>query len=66
MHNPDRPRVAEWFYLVVLWGVWNIFKFVFNGPVSLFSLVRAVTRESVTNQEVRLQGRRRVPTNSGS
>ena len=65
MHNPDRLRVAEWFYLVVMWGVWNIFNF-FNGPVSLFCLVRAVTRESVTNQAVRLQGRRRVPTNSGS
>ena len=47
-------------------GVAGISSIFFNGPVSLFCLVRAVTRESVTNQAVRLQGRRRVPTNSGS
>lgn len=55
----------EWLHLVVLWGIWDAFKFVLNGPVSLFRLVRAVTREQMTDQEVRPQDRGRVPTNSG-
>ena len=51
----------EWLHLVVLWGIWYAFKFVINGPVSLFLLVRAVMREQMTNQT----GWVRVPINSG-
>ena len=54
----------EWLHLVVLWGIWNAFKFVLNGPVSLFRLVRAVMREQVMAQAVRPQDRRRAPINS--
>lgn len=35
----------EWLHLVVLWGIWNAFKFVLNGPASPFRLARAVLRE---------------------
>ena len=54
----------EWLHLVVLWGLWNAFKFVRNGPVSLFRLVRAIMRERMMAQTMRPQDRRRVPTNS--
>ncbi|VEJ58837.1 Uncharacterised protein [Arachnia propionica] len=54
----------EWLHLVVLWGLWNAFKFVLNGPVSLFRLVRAVMREQMMAQAVRPKDRVRVSTNS--
>lgn len=54
----------EWLHLVVLRGIWNAFKFVLNGPVSLFRLVRAIMREQMMAQSVRPTGRVRVPTNS--
>lgn len=54
----------EWLHLVVLWGIWNAFKFVLNGPVSLFRLVRAIMREQMRAQEVRPKDRGRVPINS--
>lgn len=56
----------EWLHLVVPWGIWNAFKFVLNGPASLFRLVRAVMREQVMAQAVRPTDRVRVPTNSRS
>nr|WP_315566613.1 hypothetical protein [Arachnia propionica] len=61
MHDPDPP---EWLHLVVLWGIWNAFKFVLNGPVSLFRLVRAVMREQMMAQAVRPKDRVRVSANS--
>jgi len=65
VHDPD-PTVGppEWLHLVVLWGLWNAFKFVLNGPVSLFRLVRAVMREQMMAQAVRPKDRVRVSTNS--
>lgn len=60
----DRGTPA-WLHLVVLWGIWNAFKFVLNGPVSLFRLVRAVMQEQKTTQAMRPQDRQRVPTSSG-
>lgn len=64
VHDPDRTWGAEWLHLVVLWGIWNAFKFVLNGPVSLFRLVRAVMRERMMTKAVRPQDRGRVPINS--
>lgn len=57
-------RAPEWLHLVVLWGIWNAFKFVLNGPVSLFHLVRAIMRDQMMAQTVRPTNRGRVPTNS--
>lgn len=54
----------EWLHLVVLWGIWNAFKFILNGPVSLFRLVRAIMRDQMMAQTVRPTNRGRVPTNS--
>lgn len=54
----------EWLHLVVLWGLWNAFKFVLNGPVSLFRLVRAVMREQMMAQAVCPKDWVRVSTNS--
>ncbi len=54
----------EWVHLVVLWGIWNAFKFILNGPISLFRLVRAIMRERMMAQAVRPTNRVRVPTNS--
>lgn len=54
----------EWLHLVVLWGIWNAFKFVLNGPVSLFGLARAIMREQRMAQAMRPKDRVRVPTNS--
>ncbi len=54
----------EWLHLVVLWGIWNAFKFILNGPISLFRLVQAVRREQMMAQVVRPTGRVRVSTNS--
>lgn len=54
----------EWLHLVVLWGIWNALKFILNGPVSLFRLVRAIMREQMMAQTVRPTGRVRVSTNS--
>lgn len=54
----------EWLHLFVLWGIWNAFKFILNGPVSLFRLVRAIMREQMMAQTVRPTGRVRVSTNS--
>lgn len=51
----------EWLHLVVLWGIWNAFKFVLNDPVSLFRLVRAVTRERTIIRVERPQDRGWVP-----
>lgn len=42
----------EWLHLVVLLGIWNAFKFVLNGPVSLVRL--AMTRMNETGQRHRL------------
>ena len=42
----------EWLHLVVLWGIWNALKFVLNGLVALFRLVRAVMRERMVAQAV--------------
>lgn len=53
----------EWLHLVVLWGIWNAFKFVLNGPVSLFRLVRAIMREQMMAQPLRPTDGRRVPIN---
>lgn len=47
----------EWLHLVVLWGIWNAFKFILNGPVSLFRLVRAIMREQMMAKAVRPQDR---------
>lgn len=38
----DREASA-WLHLVVLRGIWNAFKFIINGPASLFHLIRAIT-----------------------
>ncbi|SBM44411.1 sulfate permease [Propionibacterium freudenreichii] len=54
----------EWLHLVVLWGIWNAFKFILNGPISLFRLVRAIMRERMMAQAMRPQDRGRVPTSS--
>lgn len=54
----------EWLHVVVLWGIWNAFKFVLNGPVSLFRLIRAVMREQMMTQAAQPTDRGRVPTNS--
>lgn len=54
----------EWLHLVVLRGIWNAFKFILNGPISLFRLVRAIMREQMMAQAVRPTDRRRLPTNS--
>lgn len=57
--------VPEWLHLVVLWGIWNAFKFVLNGPVSLFRLVRAVTREQAMVRTEYPRDRQRAAPNSG-
>jgi len=54
----------EWLHVVVPWGIWNAFKLILNGPISLFRLVRAIMRERMVAQAVRPQDRRRVATNS--
>lgn len=64
VHDPDRPWGARWLHLVVPWGIWNAFKLILNGTISLFRLVRAIMRERMVAQAVRPQDRRRVATNS--
>ena len=54
----------EWLHLVVLWGIWNAFKFVLNGPISLFCLVRAIMRDQMMVWAMRPTDRGRVPINS--
>ncbi len=36
-----------WLHLVVLWAIWNMFKVLWIGPVSLVLLIRARIRETV-------------------
>lgn len=55
----------QWLRLVVLWGIWNAFEFILNGPVSLFRLVRLVMCEQMVAKAVRPTGRGRVTTKSG-
>ena len=52
----------EWLHLVVLWGIWNAFRFVLNAPISLFRLMRAVMREQMMAQAVRPTDRSRAPS----
>ncbi len=54
----------EWLHLVVLWGIWNAFNFVLNGPISLFCLVRAIMRDQMMVWAMRPTDRGRVPINS--
>lgn len=55
------PSGCNW---SLLWSIWNAFKFILNGPVSLFRLVRAVMHEQMMAQAMRPKDRGRVASNS--
>lgn len=37
-----------WLHLLVLWAVWNMFKVLWIGPISVVLLIRARVREAIT------------------
>ena len=62
--HAEQPLAATRSRRRLKWGIWNAFKLILNGAISLFRLVRAIMRERMVAQAVRPQDRRRVATNS--